>query len=105
MELAGNGFGDFAGLEACGADPDAADGAVLEAGFDALKIGVETPAGNAGDLFTDAAGLFGKTAAGNRTAYNRFFFANSTGVHKSGHYIQENCLGKPFFSMLYFAFN
>ena len=64
MEFAGDGFGDFAGLKAAYADPNAAHRAVFSAGFDALEIGVETPETFSGYFGTGAAFSFHHTASG-----------------------------------------
>lgn len=62
---------------------NAADGPIHKAGFDTLKIGEETAAGDTRDLFTNTASLFCKTAARNRSADERFSIAECTVIHRA----------------------
>ena len=97
LELVGSCFRDFSSLKASHADPDPADGPVLKAGLDALEIGEESAAGNAGDFFTDSTCFLGKTAAGNRTSHERFFIADGAMIHKGGIIVRRTGLASPFF--------
>lgn len=95
--LVRNGFHDFAGLNAAGADIHAAYGAVIKTDLNALKVREKTAAGDTGSLFTDTAGLFRETAAGDGTPNNRFFIADGTMLHRADIIAIRCNLARPFF--------
>ena len=97
VRATGRGFLDFPGLQAADTDINAAHRSVQKEDFHLLDIREKAAARNAGDLFTDTAGLFCETAANDRIARQRLLVADRTFSHRAVIIVRRCFLASCFF--------